>query len=354
MKEGTANLNITDENALMNCGIFGCSEGVGGGTAAGGGGGGDVFGPTSSVINNLATFSDVSGKLIEDSGINALNLATMAATPTNANQIIISAGGKALSSTIYQIPPAIGATGTVLKSDGTNASWETDLVGTGDVVGPASASSTNLAAFNGPSGKLIQDSGIIATNVVTNSAVTANNAIPRFSGTMGTIIQNSGVTIDGSNNISGILNISVGASATINGALIINNNGANSSAFPTTRGSNGQGLITNGSGTLSWGDLLNAPTSTDKTGAYTIAASDCQNTLTFTSGAAANFTVPNTLPVGCQINIVQMGTAQVSFVGSGITVTNGLSMLKTRAQFSPVTLLIVNSSYGILGGDVGN
>jgi hypothetical protein len=49
-----------------------------------------------------------------------------------------------------------------------------------------------------------------------------------------------------------------------------------------------------------------------------------------------------------------MGTAQVSFVGSGITVTNGLSMLKTRAQFSPVTLLIVNSSYGILGGDVGN
>jgi hypothetical protein len=550
LQKGTTALNNTTQNKFINCGIFGCGEGGGG--ATGGEGGGDVFGPTSSVANNLAIFSDVTGKLIGDSGINSANLATMATATAGANQIIISAGGKVLSSTVYQIPPAIGASGTVLKSDGTNAFWQmdassfglgvvgpatstmdaistfdgtdgktlknttftivgnhllganvvmgdnsgygagmgcfshknfkddwnsagfcqdengnsfintgaaytldlkvggntqvlisggtttnqnhfinngnltvdtntffvnaatnrvgigtvtpvqvfqidstisgflpprmstaeknainpqtpgmvifdTDLnalnvrtssdwmsLGIGDVVGPASASSTNLAAFSGASGKLIQDSGIIAANVVTNSAASLDNAIPRFSGTMGTTIQNSGVTIDGSNNISGILNIAVGASATINGALIINNNGANSSAFPTTRGSNGQALITNGSGALSWGSLVSAPTSTDKTGAYTIAGTDCQNTLTFTSGTTATFTVPNTLPVGCQINIVQMGTAQVSFVGTGITVTNGLSMLKTRAQFSPVTLLIVNTSYGILGGDVGN
>jgi hypothetical protein len=37
--------------------------------------------------------------------------------------------------------------------------------GTGDVVGPASATNNDLAAFDGTTGKLIKDSGLLTSNV---------------------------------------------------------------------------------------------------------------------------------------------------------------------------------------------
>jgi hypothetical protein len=57
--------------------------------------------------------------------------------------------------------------------------------------------------------------------------------------------------------------------ANITYGLTINNNGTNSSTFPTTRGTAGQALTTNGSGTLSWtnvggtNDVSNATPTTD-------------------------------------------------------------------------------------------
>lgn len=85
---------------------------------------------------------------------------------TTNGDIIVRAGG--VSTRL-----AIGGVGTVLKSDGAAVSWGT-LAGSGDVVGPASAT---------------------------------DNAIVRYDLTTGKLIQNSGVIIDDSNNVSGIVNL---------------------------------------------------------------------------------------------------------------------------------------------------
>ncbi len=249
MKDGTTDLTNPEHAAIINCGIFGCSQNGGGG-ASGGGGGGDVFGPSSSVANNLPIFSDITGKLIQDSGINKANLTTMTTGAVGANQIIISAGGKELSSTIYQIPPAIGTTGTVLKSDGTNAFWQADESGLGgDVVGPASASPTNLAAFDGTTGKLIEDSGISSANLVTMAtAASANDKIIVSDGNNKSL-KDSGITyID-------LITRSSPFSAANRVPLTGGNNRTLSETaytIPAADGIANQVLQTDGAGTLSW------------------------------------------------------------------------------------------------------
>lgn len=48
-----------------------------------------------------------------------------------------------------------------------------DGVGTGDVVGPASATDNRLAAFDGATGKLLKDSGVTIANILTEAEATA-------------------------------------------------------------------------------------------------------------------------------------------------------------------------------------
>ena len=54
------------------------------------------------------------------------------------------------------LPSQTGNNGKVLSTDGTNASWSTN--GSGDVVGPASATDNAIARFDQTTGKLIQNS----------------------------------------------------------------------------------------------------------------------------------------------------------------------------------------------------
>jgi hypothetical protein len=56
---------------------------------------------------------------------------------------------------------------------------------------------------------------------VRGPAASTDNAVVRFDGATGKVIQDSGVTIDDSNNLSGV------ADASLNGAVIINESGAN-------------------------------------------------------------------------------------------------------------------------------
>ena len=60
---------------------------------------------------------------------------------------------------------ALGASGKVLQSNGASSAptWETAGSGSGDVVGPASAVTNNFPVFNGTTGKLIKDSGLVLT-----------------------------------------------------------------------------------------------------------------------------------------------------------------------------------------------
>ena len=119
---------------------------------------------------------------------------------------------------------------TFLRGDGV---WATPA-GSGDVVGPASAT---------------------------------DNAIARFDTTTGKLIQNSAVTIaDTTGAIAGALSIALGTASTATGQVILNNStnantltlqaGATATSItytlPTADGSSGQVLQTNGSGVMSW------------------------------------------------------------------------------------------------------
>jgi len=85
------------------------------------------------------------------------------------------------------------ATTTFLRNDGT---WATPAGG-GDVVGPASATSGSVATFNGTTGKVIQNGGVLLSNLVSGPASSVNARIATFNGTTGKLIQDSGTLISG-------------------------------------------------------------------------------------------------------------------------------------------------------------
>jgi len=57
------------------------------------------------------------------------------------------------------LPGQAGNSGKYLKTNGVEATWET-VSGSGDVVGPASATANAVALFDGTTGKLLKDSGL--------------------------------------------------------------------------------------------------------------------------------------------------------------------------------------------------
>lgn len=69
--------------------------------------------------------------------------------------------------------------------------------GTGDVVGPSSSINNRVAAFNGTTGKLLLDSGILYTDLVLGPASAVDQNIAIFSGTGGKLIADGGSTIAG-------------------------------------------------------------------------------------------------------------------------------------------------------------
>jgi hypothetical protein len=93
--------------------------------------------------------------------------------------------------------------------------------------------------------------GVIGPTPVTD------NALVRWDGTTGMIVQNSVAILNDLGDLTGVRNL------TATGTVILSGN-----TFPTTAGTNGQVLTTNGSGTLSWtsngvGDVVGPASSTD-------------------------------------------------------------------------------------------
>jgi hypothetical protein len=84
-------------------------------------------------------------------------------------------------------------TSTFLRGDG---QWVAPS-GSGDVVGPTSAVSGRVATFNGTTGKIIQDGGVLLSNLVSGPASSVTARIATFDGTTGKIIQDSGTLISG-------------------------------------------------------------------------------------------------------------------------------------------------------------
>ena len=176
---------------------------------------GDVIGPASSVDNAIVRFDGTSGKIIQNSNIlitdtddiqgastlqlkqstntvtltpgsNTLTLTgttagskvalagifnaslsgslILAETTAGINTITISAPSAVTTSYSLTLPAAQGVSNTYLKNDGSGILTWGVLTGTGDVVGPASATDNAIVRFDTTTGKLIQNSLVIISD----------------------------------------------------------------------------------------------------------------------------------------------------------------------------------------------
>ena len=91
---------------------------------------------------------------------------------------------------------------------------------------------------------------------------------------------------------------------------------------------------------------------------YTLALTDAGKLVTFT-GAASTVTIPLNssvaFAVGDQINIAQLGTAQITIgTASGVTLQSSGSKTKTNGQFAVVTCVQYTTNSWLLLGNLGS
>lgn len=102
---------------------------------------------------------------------------------------------------------------------------------------------------------------------------------------------------------------------------------------------------------LTYTDTFNAQTGTT----YTLVVADIGKLVTLSNAGAITLTVPTNaaqaIAVGKSINIAQIGAGQVTISGAGTTL-NATPGLKTRAQFSVVTLLKTATDTWLVFGDL--
>lgn len=138
--------------------------------AAGGGGGGGSPGGSNTQIqfNNAGSFGgDAAFTFTNGAGTATMSLGVASTTSaalklynsSSANSVSLASGNNTASWTMT-LPVDDGNSGQYLQTDGSgNTSWAT-ISGTGDVVGPASATDNAIARFDGTTGKLIQNSAV--------------------------------------------------------------------------------------------------------------------------------------------------------------------------------------------------
>jgi hypothetical protein len=129
----------------------------------------------------------------------------------------------------------------------------------GDVVGPASATANAVPTFNGTTGKLIQNNSGVT---ISSGVVTATGFSGPINGTVGATTPTTGVFTDVTLNAQGDVRFADSDSSNyvaFQGASTIASNVT--WTLPSADGSNGQAIVTDGSGTLSFG---NAGISTGK------------------------------------------------------------------------------------------
>jgi hypothetical protein len=90
--------------------------------------------------------------------------------------------------------------------------------------------------------------------------------------------------------------------------------------------------------------------------AYTLALTDVDKMLLLTAATAVAVSIPlnstTAFPLGSTINLTQYGAGQVTISGvSGVTV-NSTPGAKTRAQYSAVSVIKVDTDSWVLFGDL--
>lgn len=159
----------------------------------------DVVGPASSTDMALTRFDGTTGKLLKNSGVicddsnNVSGIANLASGR-------LGLGGNTSPSAIAEFPAGTATAGTapIKLTAGTNL--------TAPEAGAIEYDGTNLYYTNGSNQR--QTLNTSGANVVGPGSAT-DNAMVRFDGTTGKLIKNSGVICDNSDNVSGVTSMNI-------------------------------------------------------------------------------------------------------------------------------------------------
>lgn len=212
----------------------------------------------------------------------------------------------------YVCTAKVGPTATTPDTDG--AHWglmaqagRDGIDGTGTMNGPASATDGHLAVFDGTTGKLVKDGGAVPVPPAPATASPADLAAAA----------------------------AVGASA-----KYAREDHAHKRPTPAEIGA------------AAAASALGVPI-TDKSAAYTLAASDAGTVIRSTASDAITITVPaSTFSAGQIIEVMQYGAGQVTVAaGSGVTLRTALAGLKTADQYSALSILFLSATEAVVTGD---
>ena len=84
---------------------------------------------------------------------------------------------------------------------------------------------------------------------------------------------------------------------------------------------------------------------------YTISSEDFGKTLLFDSATAQDITCSAGFDVGFNVTAVQLGTGQLNFTGSGVTLVNRFAHTSSAGQYAAVSVVALNATQYLLIGD---
>jgi hypothetical protein len=268
------------------------------------------------IIGNGTSFEVQGGDTLLTS-IGAGNMVGPATSIPNTLAQFSDSTGKNLKGTAWTVPNNIGSVNQFLSVvGGQDLAWTSFPSGL-VYVGGAPVVADNLPKFGGSAGTQITDSGIAAVNVPTMSASSVGADYVILSGGANKTLKSTAYTI------------------------------------PPTIGSFGQVLISDGVGALSWITPVPPSTVNNQTGTtYTLASSDCGNTVTLNNAAAITVSMPN-LSNGCRIDLIQLGAGIISVVGiPTMVLRNSFNVFNSRTQYSVLTVNQITSTLSVISGDV--
>jgi hypothetical protein len=164
---------------------------------------GDVVGPVSGATDNaIARYDGTSGKLIQNSGITIADGASGTLSGTNTGDqnvfstVAVSGGGSVSAETTTDTLTLIpGSNITITADAGTDSiTINSTASGSGDVVGPVSATDNAVARYDTTSGKLIQNSTVTISDagaIANVDSITFDTATPPALTTQGQMAWNA-------------------------------------------------------------------------------------------------------------------------------------------------------------------
>jgi len=164
---------------------------------------GDVFGPSSATNNAIVRFDTTTGKLIQDSGITIADGESGTLSGTNSGDqnlfgtISVAGQSDVVANTTNDTLTLVAGTNISITTDATTDTITINSIGSGsgDVVGPASATDNALVRYDGTTGKLVQNGQVTQSDTGDLAAINsmAMDTTPTGSlTTQGQMMWNSG------------------------------------------------------------------------------------------------------------------------------------------------------------------